>query len=258
VVQEAKDQILVANAAIGVGQRLSADTISWQDWPQGAVRPEYITKTAVPDALTSMKDSVARFEFFPGEPIIAQKLVKSDQGYMSAVLAEGMRGVSVQVSAESAAGGYIMPNDRVDVVSTDNGTTQTILSDVKVLAINLRLGEAGTTGAPDTPDDPKSNIFQSTAIATLELTPGQGETIINAAKAGSLSLVLRSIADFASGPTVAQPDGTRAIRVIRYGADQSVTTVTASSDSSVPATDAGSLVPKTTVTTGPSAMGVID
>ncbi|MDP3317302.1 MAG: Flp pilus assembly protein CpaB, partial [Devosia sp.] len=158
VIQERKARILVARTQIGVGQRLSEATIEWQDWPELAVRPEYITDAALPDALTQMDGAVARFEFFPGEPIMQVKLVHSDQGYLSAVLPKGMRAIPVQVSAASASGGYILPNDRVDVVLSSAGASgsisRTILENVKVLAIGTRLGEAGTTGAQADPEDP--------------------------------------------------------------------------------------------------------
>lgn len=223
VVQEAKTKIVVAKSPIGVGQRLSADTIEWQDWPEGAVRAEYVTMAAMPDALTELNGSVARFEFFPGEPILEQKLVKTNSGLLSAVLAKGMRAVSVQVAAESASGGYILPNDRVDVVltreSTNGRLSETILTNIKVLAIGLRLGQIGTTGAPADPQDPKADVFQDKAIATLEVDPIQGEQVINGSKDGELSLVLRSIADFADarGQPLRQPATNAAIRVIRYG-----------------------------------------
>src|SRR5437868_4042496 len=84
VVKEARGQVLVAKAPIGVGQRLTADTLEWQDWPEGAVRPEYINKSDNPEAITEMNGAVARFELFAGEPILRSKLVKSDQGYLSA------------------------------------------------------------------------------------------------------------------------------------------------------------------------------
>ena len=86
VVEEAKVQVLVAAATIGVGQRLSDKTLAWQDWPKGAVRGEYVTSETMPDATTQLAGAVARFEFFPGEPIREQKLVRADQGYLSAVL----------------------------------------------------------------------------------------------------------------------------------------------------------------------------
>src|SRR5690554_3216853 len=116
LIEEAKTQVLVAKAPIGVGERLNADVLEWQDWPQGAVRAEYVTVTAMPQAPADLTGAVARFEFFPGEPIREAKLVRSDQGYLSAVLSEGMRGVSVSVNAASSAGGFIVPNDHVDVV----------------------------------------------------------------------------------------------------------------------------------------------
>lgn len=223
IIEEKKAKVLVAKAPIGVGQRITAETIEWQDWPEFAVRPEYISEATVPDAPTKMLDAVARFEFFPGEPIIDKKLVHSDQGYLSAVLTKGMRGVSVPVSADAAAGGFVLPNDRVDVVLSRGGVSQTILANVKVLAIGTRLGEAGTTGEKADPENPKADVFQGGTIATLELTPAQGELIINAAKVGALSVVLRSIADFNPSPGDSVKDETsRAIRMIRFGVGSDV------------------------------------
>jgi pilus assembly protein CpaB len=226
VIQERKAKILVAKTQIGVGQRLSEETIEWQDWPELAVRPEYITDAALPDALTQMNGAVARFEFFPGEPIMQVKLVHSDQGYLSAVLPKGMRAIPVQVSAASASGGYILPNDRVDVVLSSAGTSgsisRTILENVKVLAIGTRLGEAGTTGAQADPENPSANVFAET-IAVLELNPVQGETVINSTRLGTLSLVLRSIADYAQvEDTERRSSANRPIRMIRFGKNEDV------------------------------------
>jgi len=221
VVEEKKAKVLVAKAPIGVGQRITEETIEWQDWPEFAVRPEYISEAVLPDAPTKMLDAVARFEFFPGEPIIDKKLVHSDQGYLSAVLTKGMRGVSVPVSADAAAGGFVLPNDRVDVVLSRGGISQTILSNVKVLAIGTRLGEAGTTGEKADPENPKADVFQGGTIATLELTPAQGEVIINASKIGALSVVLRSIADFKPSP-LDDLQSSRAVRMIRFGVGSDV------------------------------------
>lgn len=220
VVQEAKAQILVATAPIGVGQRLSPATVQWADWPEGAVRDDYITVAERPEALTDITGAVARFEIFPGDPIIEQKLVRTGQGYMSAVLDKGKRGVSVAVEAASASGGFIMPNDHVDVISSRQSATglvsETILTNIKVLAIDARLGETGTTGEPPDPDNPNA-VFQSGAIATLELDPGQAEAVVNAAQVGTVSLALRSIADFQGGPEAAAQRTSQNVRLIRFG-----------------------------------------
>ena len=109
LVKEAKTQILVAKTPIGVGERLNPDRVEWQDWPEGALRPEYVTISAMPEAPSDLSGAVARFEFFPGEPIREQKLVRADQGYLSAVLSTGMRGVSVGVTPVSSSGGFAPP-----------------------------------------------------------------------------------------------------------------------------------------------------
>jgi len=217
VVQEARTQVLVAKQAIGMGQKLSPASLEWVDWPQGSIRPEYITVAASPEAINSMAGSVARFEFFPGEPIREQKLAQAGQGFLSAVLGAGKRGVSVSIAAESASGGFIVPNDHVDVVVTRTSTTgqvsDTIVHNVRVLAINTRLGETGTTGAPANADDPRAEIFSDTAIATLELDSAQAEVIINATTMGKLSLVLRSVVDFAEIDRSEQRTVNQAIRI---------------------------------------------
>jgi pilus assembly protein CpaB len=231
-VEQAKTKVLVAKADIGVGQRLNAGDVEWQAWPEGDVRPEFITIAKSPDATAKISGAVARFEIFPGEPILNAKLVHSDEGFLSAVLPEGMRGVSVQVSAESGSGGFIIPNDRVDVVvtQTQNGqtTSHVILSDVKVLAIGTRLGQSGSTGAPKdagSGNDPQSQVFTSNTIATLELTPGQADTLINATATGKVSLVLRSVADFGKTAETAAgaADSNHTVKVIRFGRSVDVT-----------------------------------
>lgn len=222
VVQEARVQVLAAKTGIGLGQRLTAESVEWIDWPEGAVRAEYITTTAKPDAIGEMSGAVARYEFFPGEPVRADKLALDGDGYLSAVLDSGTRGVSVVVSASAASGGFIVPNDRVDVVLTRSAgggegssaqVSDTILRNVRVLAINTRLGETGSTGAAENPEDPRAEIFANEAIATLQLDPGQSEVIINAATSGRLTLVLRPFVDTAEAATQEDRSANQAIRV---------------------------------------------
>lgn len=235
---EPKDRVLVATRAIGLGQRLTASDVDWQDWPEGALRAEYITAGQVPDAPTQVAGAVARFEFFPGEPIREAKLVRSEQGYLSAVITEGMRAVSIPVTPESASGGYIVPNDRVDVVLTRSGSSfsETILANVRVLAIGKRLGEIGTTAGTTDPQEPTSQVFEGSQVATLELSPTQSETILNATSAGRLALVLRSVADFAQSPS-AEQGRTQAVRLIRYGQTEAV--MSTSYQGSDPASQSG-------------------
>lgn len=225
--QEPRTRVLVATSAIGLGQRLTTSNVTWQDWPQGAVRAEYITADAVPDAPEQVAGAVARFEFFPGEPIRQAKLVNADQGYLSAVITKGMRAVSVSVGAASASGGYIVPNDRVDVVLTRGGSSfsETILQNVRVLAIGNRLGEVGTTADPTDPQEPTSQVWDGAKIATLEVSPLQAETVLNANSQGALALVLRSVVDFTQRPE--EMPRTQPIQVIGFGQTRAIISGTA-------------------------------
>lgn len=204
VVPEPRVQVLVAASMIGVGQKLSPQTVQWMEWPENSVRPEYITDEAVPDAMTHMAGAIARYEIFPGEPIREQKLAQPGDGYLSVVLEPGMRAVAVPVTPESASGGFILPNDHVDVVltrSTDRGPdSRTLLSNVRVLAIN---GQIGGTEPADDGEETQPQGFSEFAIATLALDQTQGEVIVGAQSLGKLTLVLRSMTDATSGETQA-------------------------------------------------------
>jgi pilus assembly protein CpaB len=196
-------QVLVASQAIAVGQKLSPESLAWVDWPEGSMRPEFITNETMPDAMTEMSDAIARHEFFPGEPIREQKLARGN-GFLSIVLESGMRAVSVAIGSESASGGFVLPEDRVDVVLT-RGTevgpeSTTILSNVRVLAINKQLG--GTEPAEGAQEEEgESAGFEGVAVATLALDQKQAEVVATAQALGKLTLVLRPMADSAAPAT---------------------------------------------------------
>lgn len=214
VVQEARTQILVAKQEIGVGERVSIASLGWEDWPQDAVRPEYITYETQPEALTSVEGTVARVAIYPGEPIREQKLMAAGEGgQLSAVLEAGTRGVSVIMTADSASGGFIVPNDRVDVLLTreageDFKLSQTILENVRVLAINAQIGDKETDEETVT----EVAVFDQ-AIATLALNPTQAEVIVTAQTLGRLSMVLRPMADGADPKVQERQAANQAIRM---------------------------------------------
>ncbi|MCF4097472.1 Flp pilus assembly protein CpaB [Maritalea mediterranea] len=214
-------RVLIASRSIGVGEYLTPSAVSWQVWPEDAIQPEFITDDRLPDAPQQMEGTISRFEIFAGDPIREAKLVRSAQGYLSAVIGKGMRGVSIEVSAESGAGGFIVPNDRVDVVLTQisnlGDTSQTILENARVLAIGKKLGEIGENSGAGNGEQARPEAFEDKTIATLELTPRQAEALINASKFGELSLVLRSIVDFVDGPAIGGKTDQASVRLIRAG-----------------------------------------
>lgn len=199
-VVEILPQILVAKQTISTGQRISADQVQWQDWPTDLVRDDFITIENSPEAIAELDGTLTRFEFFAGEPIREQKLARGVGGYLSAVINQGMRGVSVSVDGQAASGGFIVPNDRVDVVLTREAPqgliSETVLRNVRVLAINARVGELGDTGVQAGREELQAEMLDDNVIATLELDPAEAEIIVGATSRGTFALVLRSMADF--------------------------------------------------------------
>ena len=211
-------EILVVAKAIPVGGKIVAGDLKWSGWPKSAMDPSYIVHETQPQALEDAQNgSVARAPLLPGEPVTGQKVIKADgAGFMAAVLTPGMRGISVKVSAELGAGGFILPNDRVDVIMTrklgndDQGVptvkSLTVLRGVRVLAIDQTAKEEGDS----------NSIVGKTA--TLELTPEQAETVALAEAMGELHLSLRSLTQ----PEHAEDMDTDAMRhALSNGADNS-------------------------------------
>jgi pilus assembly protein CpaB len=194
-------EVLVAKSTIAPGTRLSADLLEWQKWPEETVRTEYVTSAAMPEAIADFAGKAARLEILAGEPVRAEKLSAAGTGFLSSILSPGKRGVSVEIDAKAASGGFISPDDHVDVVLTrmagSEQISQTILSDVRVIAINARLSSTPNEGGATA----EEGVFSSVALATLELDSTQAELIINATSRGGLSLVLRPVSD-----TLAQED----------------------------------------------------
>src|SRR5712671_8083694 len=141
--------VLVAKNDIGLGQTVAVENLQWQTWTDQTASGSFIRKKDRPEAITEIVGSIARMAFIAGEPIREHKLVKANgSGFMAAILPSGMRAVSTEISAETGAAGFILPNDRVDVILTrrekspDSNAAQDlvvsviILTNIRVLAID--------------------------------------------------------------------------------------------------------------------------
>src|SRR5664279_276802 len=137
--------VLVARSDIGLGQTVTAENLQWQSWPAATASSNFIRRTDRPDATSQIAGSIARAPILAGEPIREPKLVKANgSGFMAAILPTGMRAVSTEISPETGAGGFILPNDRVDVILSrreksgdhDIITSEIILGNIRVLAID--------------------------------------------------------------------------------------------------------------------------
>ena len=213
--------VLVAAADLGQGQALTKENMRWQSWPESALNPAYISRSARPDALLTLAGSIVRSRMITGEPIRDEKLVPLNAGFLSAMLPSGKRAVAVRISAENTAGGFILPNDRVDVLQTvaqqaqsevqKQHVSRTILRNVPVLAIDQSVDES----SKDEKGKAKAVFVGKTA--TLELDPLQAEILTAAEATGTLSLALRSAADNGEVPTATRQQSSRSVHVIRAG-----------------------------------------
>jgi pilus assembly protein CpaB len=205
-------EVLVASKDLPLGHVVVASDMKWISWPEAALSPSYVAKKTSEGALQNMTGATVRQAMLAGEPVTQNKVVKSENaGFMAAMLSPGSRAVSVKISAETGAGGFILPNDRVDVLVTTQGGgrdhfTRTVLANVRVLAIDQSFREEG---------DQRVAVGKT---ATLELEPRQAELLAQSEAAGTVSLALRSLADInADKDQTTAPVATGAVTLLRYG-----------------------------------------
>ena len=192
------DDVLVAAKDLNFGAIVGEADLRWENWPKDHIPEGLVRKSASPSGDKELNGAIVRSNFAAGEPLRRERLVMGPHsGFLAAVLPSGSRAVAINIDAQgsSTAGGFILPNDRVDVIHifhdedaarkgiNNSFVSQIILTNVRVLAIGQNFqeknGERVITGAN----------------ATLELTPAQAETIVLAQRVGQLSLILRSMTD---------------------------------------------------------------
>jgi pilus assembly protein CpaB len=227
VAQLETTDVLIAASDIPLGNKVAAPDLRWQTWPTAAAGPNFIRKSDRPDAINQLVGSIARSALSAGEPIREAKLVKANgSGYMAAILPSGMRAISVEISPETGAGGFILPNDHVDVILTRRDrmaernagvevhTSDIILSNVRVLAID------------QTVEEKNGQRVVVGKTATLELGPRQAETLALSRQLGTLSLALRSLVDFNAKDKPEPEDSGRkgGVNVVRFGVSTTTTT----------------------------------
>lgn len=235
-------RVLVAKHDLKVADRINSDNVGWQPWPSDTVNPAYITggvATTQPDlaskatnvvenvargdaVMQSLSGSLVREPILANEPITQGKLVRGDGSFMAVKLPAGMRAMSIPITAESDAGGFVLPGDRVDVVlslknqpsgdpnAAKTASSRLVMRNIKVLAI-------------DQTTDPKpQQAAMIGSTATLEVPANDVDALARAKTQGDLTLILRSYAD-AAGPSgrVGSPSSLDLGDVVRvYRSDQ--------------------------------------
>jgi pilus assembly protein CpaB len=196
-----KEHILVASHDLRPGALLKPDDIGVQ-----SIAQEKVPEGASPDtpvARHAMIGAMVRRPMTGGEVLLPRDILRPvERGFLAAVLSPGMRAVTVGVDAITGTAGLIWPGDHVDVMLTqsiEDATrplgkriaAETVLTDVRVIAIDQQLAQGATPGSTDNK--------QATTV-TIEVDPSQAERVQVANRLGRLSLVVRSASN---GPVAA-------------------------------------------------------
>ena len=187
-------KVLVAQRALPVGTIITADSISFQQWPKEMVQDAYFIDGEAD--MTKLLGTVVRFPVTAGQPVTQGALVSpGDRGFLAAALGPGMRAVTIPVSAKTGVGGFVFPGDHVDLVLTQTvkaeegqalKASETVLRNLRVLATDQSTDNVIVDG---------KTVVRKFKTVTIEVTPKIAEKIAVAQTIGTLSLSLRAIGD---------------------------------------------------------------
>ncbi len=187
----ATQTIVVARQPLRFGTQLDRAMLEEVPWPQQALPTGSFAKIA---DLLNGGPRVVLAAIEPNEPVLALKITGAGQrATLSALVAPGMKAVTIRVNDVEGVGGFVQPGDRVDVALTRqidkaSASTEVVLQDAKVLAIDQSADERAF----------KAAVAKS---VTLEVDTVDAQKLSLAATVGNLSLLLRKAGDTAERKT---------------------------------------------------------
>ncbi len=199
-------EVLSAAHAIASGTLLQPSDIAWKELAPNQLRPGNLVRGEISEA--EFMGAVTIRDFADGESLTASELIKlGSRKFLSAVLKPNHRAVSIFVDAAQSSSGLVLPGNHVDVILTQSfeGATktskkqsvaETVLEDVRIIAVDQALGQQPKTGPVDAANlTPESRIPKT---VTLELTAREAEILSVADKLGQLQISVRPLENAAS------------------------------------------------------------
>jgi pilus assembly protein CpaB len=183
------DKIDVVTAAqdIPANTLITEEMLVMQELPEDAVLTGAITK------MSDVVGKTIQANVYAGEQIISAKLIapgEAGSGTLAYSIEPGMRAITIAVDATTGLSGMIKPGNHVDLVgeyaATGGTVTDIIAQNIKILAVDNVLEQAGTSGEAGAP---------AYSTITMEVTPTQAMEISLAVYSGTLRAVLRSPLD---------------------------------------------------------------
>jgi pilus assembly protein CpaB len=187
--EQQMSRIVVASQPLEFGTALTPENLRMQNFPAGSVPA---------GAFNSLEDAmqggrVALRPIVPGEPVLADKVSGSGgRAVLSALLPDGMRAVSIPVTAVTGVSGFVRPGDIVDILLTrqipgpgaqaSDQMVDIIMEGVPVLAIDQVVTDAEGSESPS---------VGTTAVVEVDQFGAQKLVLAN--RLGQLTLALRNV-----------------------------------------------------------------
>lgn len=214
-------EILAVNRDLARGTIITEDVLSWEQRVLDEIPPDVILRseneTENRDRIDEVSGRVVRTDLFAGELLRVGSLVEGSASFMALAVRPGMRAMAIRVSPDVLAGGYILPDDKVDVLHTirlrdgdrEIGQSEVILRNVRVLAVGDEATQRTVFRSSEQQQVLESRSRSRMAIGetvTLELTENEAKVLMAAAESGTLSLALRAIEDHGESEIVSSLD----------------------------------------------------
>lgn len=208
-IQPARETVLVAAHSITAGSLLKPEDFAVKAVVTAEKSDDLALNTS--EVRRNLIGAMTRRSLASGDPIRKSDLIRpGEHGFLAAALHEGMRAVTITVDAATGQGELISPGDKIDLILTQSLAApnvqpgrriaaETILSDVRVLAIDQRLVIGAAAARPEN---------QRGRTVTLEVTEEQAQRISVARELGHLSMSVRPADTLSSPPAPRQPGGT--------------------------------------------------
>ena len=192
--------VLVSEDELVTGKEISSSDVALRRWPEEMVNDAFILSEHEDDELLDeFVGAIARTKIPAGIPITHDMVFRrSEAGFLTGILSPGMRAVSIAIQPQTAAAGFILPGNYVDVIVTydfrsDNESqgnqthqaAETILEKIRVVAVDQEL------------ESSDGEAIVATTV-TLEVTPKGAETISLSSQVGQIHLSLRSLSSIDS------------------------------------------------------------
>ena len=210
-------KVLAAARALPFGSLIGDEDLTTLEIDLAAVRKGHILP-GEEEPVDVLRGYAVRVPIASGEMVMRSAVVGPGQrGFLAAVLGPGARAVTIRVGPATSHAGLIDPGDRVDVIlsaelETSGGhrsvLARTIVEDVRVVAVDRRVGNRGGAPGGDASGPPDGEAAQRTEMitATLEVSPEQGDRLVLGEHEGKLSLAVRSLAAAVPRPAITAVD----------------------------------------------------